>query len=79
MTGAAARVDGRRYAAEALGTFALVSLGPGTAMVAATTAAFGHAGVALALGLAVTVIVASTGYLGGAHISSRPMLWRRQG
>jgi glycerol uptake facilitator-like aquaporin len=77
VTGAAARVDGRRYAAAALGTFALVSLGAGAAMAAATTAAFGHAGVALALGLAVTLIGASTGHL-GAHVSSRPMLWRRQ-
>jgi len=44
--------DARRYAAEALGTFALVAIGPGAAMVAARTGAFGHAGVALAFGLA---------------------------
>jgi aquaporin NIP len=61
--------DARRYAAEALGTFALVALGPGAAMVAARTGAFGHAGVALAFGLAVTLIVAATGHLGGAHIN----------
>jgi glycerol uptake facilitator-like aquaporin len=35
----------RRYAAEALGTFVLVSIGPGAAMVAAKTGAFGHPGV----------------------------------
>ena len=59
----------RRYSAEACGTFALVAIGPGAAMVAAKTHAFGHAGVALAFGLAVTVIVASSGHLGGAHVN----------
>lgn len=59
----------RRYVAEALGTFALVALGPGAAMVAAGTGAFGHAGVALSFGLAVAIVVASTGHLGGAHIN----------
>ena len=63
------RADVRRYAAEALGTFALVVIGPGAAMVAARTGAFGHAGVALAFGLAVTLIVAASGHLGGAHIN----------
>lgn len=38
-------------------------------MVAATTHAFGHMGVALAFGLAVTLIVASSGHLGGAHVN----------
>lgn len=61
--------DLRRYAAEALGVFALVALGPGAAMVAASTHAFGHAGVALAFGLAVTLVVAASGHLGGAHIN----------
>lgn len=59
----------RRYAAESLGTFALVVVGPGAAMVAAKTGAFGHGGVALAFGLAVTLIVAASGHLGGAHIN----------
>jgi MIP family channel proteins len=59
----------RRYAAEALGTFVLVSIGPGAAMVAAKTGAFGHSGVALAFGLAVTLCVASFGHLSGAHIN----------
>lgn len=59
----------RRYIAEAIGTFALVAIGPGAAMVAAKTGAFGHTGVALAFGLAVTLIVASSGHLGGAHIN----------
>jgi len=66
---AAHRPDLRCYVAEALGTFALVAIGPGAAMVAASTSTFGHAGVALAFGLAVTVIVAASGHLGGAHIN----------
>ena len=60
---------GRRCVAEALGTFALVAIGPGAVMVAARTHAFGHSGVALAFGLAVTLIVASSGNLSGAHIN----------
>ena len=59
----------RRCVAEALGTFALVAIGPGAVMVAARTHAFGHTGVALAFGLAVTLIVASSGHLGGAHVN----------
>ena len=59
----------RRYAAELLGTFALVALGPGAVMVAARTHAFGPSGVALAFGLVVTLVVASSGHLGGAHIN----------
>ncbi len=69
MSDAAGRPDLRCYVAETLGTFALVAIGPGAAMVAASTSAFGHAGVALAFGLAVTVIVAASGHLGGAHIN----------
>lgn len=59
----------RHCIAEALGTFALVAIGPGAAMVAQKTHAFGHAGVALAFGLAVSIVVAATGRLGGAHIN----------
>src|SRR5437660_806997 len=59
----------RRCVAELLGTFALVAIGPGAVMVAARTHAFGHLGVALAFGLAVTLIVASSGHLGGAHVN----------
>ena len=47
----------------------LVAVGPGAAMVAAKTSAFGHAGVALAFGLVVCLVVASSGHLGGAHIN----------
>jgi aquaporin NIP len=64
-----ARYDWRRYVAEALGTFALVAIGPGAAMVAAKTSAFGVPGVALAFGLVVTIVVVATGHLSGAHIN----------
>lgn len=59
----------RRCIAEALGTFALVAIGPGAVMVAARTHAFGPSGIALAFGLAVTLIVASSGHLSGAHVN----------
>jgi MIP family channel proteins len=61
--------DWRRYVAEALGTFALVAIGPGAVMVAAKTSAFGPQGIALAFGLVITIVVAATGHLGGAHIN----------
>ena len=64
-----ARYDWRRYVAEALGTFALVAIGPGAAMVSAKTSAFGVPGIALAFGLVVTIVVAATGHLSGAHIN----------
>ncbi|HWG35489.1 MAG TPA: MIP family channel protein [Gemmatimonadaceae bacterium] len=59
----------KRYTAELIGTFILVAIGPGAAMVAASTHAFGHAGVALAFGLVVTLCVVSFGHLSGAHIN----------
>lgn len=59
----------RRCVGEALGTFALVAVGPGAVMVAAKTGAFGHTGVALAFGLVVTLIVASLGRVSGAHVN----------
>ena len=59
----------RRYVAEFLGTFVLVAIGPGAAMVADKSRAFGHSGVALAFGLAVTLCVAAFGHLSGAHIN----------
>ena len=59
----------RRCAAEFFGTFALVAIGPGAAMVAARTHAFGHLGVSLAFGLVVMLVVAGIGDLSGAHIN----------
>jgi aquaporin NIP len=46
-----------------------VLVGPGAAMVAASTDAFGHAGVALAFGLVVTMLVAGFGTTSGAHVN----------
>lgn len=69
---AEAAADGfgsRHYLSELLGTFVLVALGPGAAMVAGKTQAFGHSGVALAFGLAVALVIVATGHLGGAHIN----------
>ena len=62
-------VDFRRYIAEAIGTFVLVAVGPGAVMVSASTQAFGHTGIALAFGLVITLVVAATGHLSGAHIN----------
>ncbi len=59
----------RRYAAELIGTFALVAIGPGAVMVSASTHSFGQVGVALAFGLVITLCVASTGHVSGAHIN----------
>lgn len=59
----------RRCVAECLGTFALVAVGPGAVMVAARTHAFGPVGVALAFGLVITIVVAASGHLSGAHIN----------
>jgi aquaporin Z len=55
--------------AEALGTFILVLIGPGAAIVASETGAFGHSGIALAFGVAVAIAVAATGPISGAHIN----------
>jgi MIP family channel proteins len=63
------RHDVRPLVAEALGTAVLVLIGAGSVMVSAATHAFGHTGVALAFGLAVTLIVATFGTLSGAHVN----------
>lgn len=60
---------GRRCIAEFFGTFALVAIGPGAVMVAARSHAFGQMGIAVAFGLVVTIVVASSGHLSGAHIN----------
>ncbi len=63
------RADLRRYVAELVGTAILVLVGPGAAMVAARTGAFGHAAVALAFGLVVCVLVSALGTTSGAHLN----------
>lgn len=60
----------RRAAAEALGTFFLVLVGPGTAMVDARVGgAVGDVGVALAFAFVVAAMVSALGHLSGAHIN----------
>jgi MIP family channel proteins len=59
----------QRASAEALGTFALVAIGPGAVMVADATGAFGHIGVALAFGLAIAICAAAIGHVSGGHIN----------
>ena len=59
----------RRCVAEFFGTFALVAIGPGAVMVAARSHAFGQLGIAVAFGLVVMIVVASSGHLSGAHIN----------
>ena len=60
----------RRCVAEALGTFFLVLIGPGAAMVDAWSGgALGHVGVALSFGFVVTAMVYALGHISGAHIN----------
>jgi aquaporin Z len=59
----------RRCVVELLGTFALVAIGCGAAMVANGRHAFGQTGIAMAFGAAVTLIVAGAGHLSGAHVN----------
>jgi aquaporin NIP len=60
---------GRRLAAEALGTFALVFFGAGSVMVAAEYGSFGQLGIAVAFGLVVAAIVYALGHISGAHVN----------
>jgi len=56
--------------AEAVGTFFLVLIGPGTAMVNAfSNGAVGHVGVSLAFGFVVSGMIYALGHLSGAHIN----------
>ena len=67
---AATQARRRRYVAEAIGTFFLVLIGPGAAVVnMATGGTIGHAGVALAFAFVVTAMVYTLGHVSGAHIN----------
>ncbi|HEX4962237.1 MAG TPA: MIP family channel protein [Thermoanaerobaculia bacterium] len=59
----------RRAAAEAAGTFALVTGGCGAIMVDHATRSLGHAGVAACFGLVIMVMIAAEGHLSGAHFN----------
>jgi hypothetical protein len=60
----------RRLAAEAVGTFFLVLIGPGSVMVNAWSGgAVGHAGVALAFAFVVIAMIYALGHISGAHIN----------
>ena len=64
------RFDARRLAAEGIGTFFLVLIGPGAAMVNAWShGAVTHVGVALAFAFVVIAMVFALGHLSGAHIN----------
>jgi aquaporin Z len=57
-------------AAEAIGTFFLVLIGPGSAMVNAySSGALGQVGVAHAFAFAVVAMIYALGHLSGAHIN----------
>jgi MIP family channel proteins len=60
---------GRRLAAEALGTFALVFFGAGAIMVDAEHASLGQLGIAVAFGLVIAAMVYALGHISGAHLN----------
>lgn len=59
----------RRAGAEFIGTYALVTAGCGAIMVNTLTGSLSHVGVALTFGLIVTVMIAATGHISGAHFN----------
>lgn len=63
------KLETRKLAAEALGTFLLVFFGCGAIVVDAATRSLGHAGVSIAWGLAVLVLIHALGEVSGAHLN----------
>lgn len=59
----------RRAGAEFIGTYALVTAGCGAIMVNTLTGSLTHVGVALTFGLIITVMIAATGHISGAHFN----------
>ena len=70
---------GRLLLAEALGTFVLVFIGCGAVMVDARSGGLGTLGIAIAFGLAITVMIAAVGHVSGAHFNPAVTvaLWAR--
>ena len=63
-------IDLRRACAEALGTFFLVLIGPGSVMVNAySDGQLGTVGIGLAFAFVVTAMIYALGHLSGAHIN----------
>jgi aquaporin NIP len=62
--------NGARYAAEFIGTFALVFAGPGAAVINAyTNGGVTSLGIGLSFGLVVGAMIYSIGHISGAHIN----------
>ncbi len=59
----------RRAGAEFIGTYSLVTAGCGAIMVNASTGSLTHVGIALTFGLIITVMIAATGHISGAHFN----------
>lgn len=60
----------RKYAAEALGTFAMVFCGTGAAIVNQQTGgAVSHVGIAITFGLVVMAMIYALGNISGAHLN----------
>ena len=60
----------RRYAAEAIGTFALVFAGTGAMIVDDVTGGVvGHVGIALVFGLVAMAMIQAVGDVSGAHFN----------
>lgn len=59
----------RRAGAEFVGSFSLVTAGCGAIMVNASTGSLTHVGIALTFGLIITVMIAATGHISGAHFN----------
>src|SRR5256885_9641065 len=59
----------RKYAAEAIATFALVFAGTGAVVIDDMTHAVSHVGVALTFGLVVLAIIYAVGDVSGAHLN----------
>ena len=59
----------RRSGAEFVGTYGLVTAGCGAIMVNAQSGALAHLGIALTFGFIITVMIAATGHVSGAHFN----------